>query len=61
MLLLDAGQPAFASPNHAAEQFLGLSMQQLSHMGLGDLLPADHRLFALIEQVRQNGVTISDP
>ncbi len=50
----------FRFANHAAEQFMGLSMQQLSHMGLSDLLPADHPLFALIMQVRQTGVTISD-
>ena len=39
---------------------LGLSMQQLSHMALTDLLPADHPLFALIEQVRNQGITIAD-
>ena len=59
VLLLDAAS-RFRFANHAAEQFLGLSMQQLSHMGLADLLPGDHPLFALIEQVRQQGVTISD-
>ncbi len=51
VLLLDPAN-RFRFANHAAEQFLGLSMQQLSHMGLSDLLPADHPLFALIEQVR---------
>ena len=59
VLLLDAAS-RFRFANHAAEQFLGLSMQQLSHMGLADLLPGDHPLFALIDQVRQQGVTISD-
>ncbi len=59
VLLLDAAN-RFRFANHAAEQFLGLSMQQLSHMGLADLLPGDHPLFALIEQVRQHGITISD-
>ena len=59
VLLLDAAN-RFRFANHAAEQFLGLSMQQLSNMGLADLLPGDHPLFAQIEQVRQHGITISD-
>ena len=59
VVLLDAAN-RFRFVNHAAEQFLGLSMQQLSHMALGDLLPADSQLFALISQVREHGITISD-
>ncbi len=59
VVLLDAGN-GFRFANHAAEQFLGLSMQQLSHLGLVDLLPADHPLFALLGQVRQHGITIAD-
>ncbi len=59
VLLLDPVN-RFRFANHAAEHFLGLSMQQLSHMGLLDLLPGDHPLFALLDQVRHNGVTISD-
>ncbi len=59
VVLLD-GENQFRFANHAAEQFLGLSMQQLSHMSLADLLPADHPLFALIQQVRQHGITIAD-
>ena len=59
VLLLDRDN-RFRFANHAAEQFLGLSLQQLSHLGLADLLPRDHRLFALLAQVRQNGNTISD-
>ncbi len=39
---------------------MGLSLQQLSQMGLSDLLPADHPLFPLIEQVRSGGGTIAD-
>ena len=58
-VLLD-GDNRFRFANHAAEQFLGLSMQQLSHLGLADLLPADHPLIALIGQVRQHGITIAD-
>ncbi len=59
VLLLDKDD-RFRFANHAAEQFLGLSMQQLSHMRLVDLLPADHPLFALLAQVRQHGITIAD-
>ena len=59
VVLLD-GDNRFRFANHAAEQFLGLSMQQLSHLGLADLLPADHPLIALIGQVRQHGITIAD-
>ncbi len=59
VLLLDA-ESRFRFANHAAEQFLGLSMQQLSHMALSDLLPGDHPLFALLGQVRQHGTTIAD-
>ncbi|WP_408836646.1 two-component system sensor histidine kinase NtrB [Acidisphaera sp. L21] len=59
VVLLDADN-RFRFANHAAEQFLGLSMQQLSHMGLKDLLPEDHPLFDLIGQVRQHGITIAD-
>ena len=59
VLMLDAAN-RFRFANHAAEQFLGLSMHQLANLGLTDLLPADHPLFALIGQVRQNGTTISD-
>src|ERR1700744_2160576 len=43
ILLLD-GDNRFRFANHAAEQFLGLSMHQLSHMDLRDLLPADNPL-----------------
>ncbi len=59
VVLLDEVE-RFRFANHAAEQFLGLSMQQLSHLTLRDLLPADHPLFALILQVRQHGITIAD-
>jgi two-component system nitrogen regulation sensor histidine kinase GlnL len=59
ILLLDA-ENRFRFANPAAEQFMGLSLQQLSQMGLKDLLPADHPLFPLIEQVRSGGGTIAD-
>ena len=50
----------FRYANHAAEQFLGLSMVQLTHLALSDLLPPDNPIFQLIGQVRENEVTISD-
>ena len=59
VVLLDPAN-RFRFANHAAEQFLGLSMQQLSHMTLTDLLSADHPLIALIGQVRHHGITIAD-
>jgi two-component system nitrogen regulation sensor histidine kinase GlnL len=59
VLLLDATN-RFRYANHAAEQFLGLSLVQLAQHGLDDLVPADSPIFLLIEQVRLNGVTISE-
>jgi two-component system nitrogen regulation sensor histidine kinase GlnL len=59
VLLLDATN-RFRYANHAAEQFLGLSLVQLAQHGLEELVPADSPIFLLIEQVRQNGVTISE-
>jgi two-component system nitrogen regulation sensor histidine kinase GlnL len=59
VVLLDR-QNRFRFVNHAAEQFLGVSVPQLAQMQLSDLLPADNPLFSLIDQVRQTGVTVSD-
>ena len=59
VLLLD-GANRFRYANHAAEQFLGLSLAQLTQQGLADLVPADNPIFLLIGQVRDNGVTISE-
>ena len=50
----------FRFANHAAEQFLGISASGLSHLRLRDLVPEDNPLFLLIEQVRNNGATVSD-
>ena len=59
VVLLDAaGRFRFA--NHAAEQFLGVSLMQLRQMTLASLLPEDNPLFALLAQVRQQGSTIFD-
>jgi two-component system nitrogen regulation sensor histidine kinase GlnL len=59
VLLLDKDN-RFRFANHAAEQFLGLSMVQLAQHRLGDLLPGDNPIFQLIEQVRLTEATISD-
>ncbi len=59
ILLMDADN-RFRFANHAAEQFIGLSLQQLVQMGLTDLLPQDNPLFPLIDQVRRDGGTIAD-
>ena len=50
----------FRFANQAAEQFLGISMSQLSAMRLSDLLPEDSPIFALIAQVRAAEAPISD-
>ena len=59
VILLDA-EDRFRFVNHAAEQFLGLSQQQLANLRLSDLLPADNPVFAMMAQVRQTGATIAD-
>jgi two-component system nitrogen regulation sensor histidine kinase GlnL len=59
VVLLDKDNK-FRFANHAAEQFLGLSMVQLAQHRLGDIVPADSPLFALIAQVRESEATISD-
>ena len=59
VVLLDA-QNGFRQANPAAEQFLGISLSQLRHLRLTDLVPEDSPLFLLIEQVRLHGVTICE-
>ncbi|MDR3524044.1 MAG: ATP-binding protein [Acetobacteraceae bacterium] len=50
----------FRFANQAAEQFFGLSAAQLTAHRLGDLLPEDNPIFALVAQVRRADVTISE-
>ena len=50
----------FRQANHAAEQFLGISLSGLSHLRLNDLVPADNPLFLLIEQVRQMEASVTN-
>ena len=57
VLMLDA-QHRIRYANGAAEPFFGMSKSQLRLLRLTTLLPADHPLFLLIEQVRSTGVTI---
>jgi two-component system nitrogen regulation sensor histidine kinase GlnL len=59
VILLDP-ENRFRYVNLAAEQFLGMSAASLAQLRLSDLVPADHPLFLLIEQVRQTEATIAD-
>jgi len=59
VLLLDRDN-RFRFANHAAEQFLGLSMVQLVQHRLSDIVPEDNPIFPLIAQVRESEATISD-
>ena len=58
-LLLD-GENRFLYANQAAENFLGLSMLQLSQIALEALLPSDNPLFSLLRLVRLHGTSIAD-
>ena len=57
--LVDA-ENRFRYANPAAEQFFALSITQLRHMGVADLVAPDSPLFALIGQVRSGEVVVSD-
>ena len=59
VVLLDAGN-RFRFANPAAEQFFQLSSANLAQMGLGELIPPDSRLFALVDQVRTLDAPVSD-
>jgi two-component system nitrogen regulation sensor histidine kinase GlnL len=59
IMLIDA-QDRFRYANHAAEQFLGISVAQLEHMSLQDIVASDNPLFLLLAQVRRSDVTVSD-
>jgi two-component system nitrogen regulation sensor histidine kinase GlnL len=50
----------FRAANPAAEEFFGISVAQLRHLSLGDLVPADSALFAIVEQVRAGDVTVAE-
>ncbi len=59
VVLLDKDN-RFRFANHAAEQFLGLSLVQLAQHQLGDIVPLDNPIFLLIGTVRESEATISD-
>ena len=59
VVLLDADN-RFAYANHAAEQFLGISVAQLAPLRLNDLVPEDNPVFMLIGYARRGEATISD-
>jgi two-component system nitrogen regulation sensor histidine kinase GlnL len=46
--------------NHAAEQFFDASATHLQGARLGELLAADSPLFAILQQVRQGGASVSE-
>lgn len=58
-ILLD-GDNRFRYANQAAELFLGVSLLQLGQLTLGAFVPSDHPIFAMLDQVRAEGLTISD-
>ncbi|MBL6457789.1 PAS domain-containing protein [Belnapia sp. T6] len=58
-VVLDA-EDRFRYANPAAELFFQLSSASLAVLRLGDLLPPDSRLFALLAQVRQHEAPVSD-
>jgi two-component system nitrogen regulation sensor histidine kinase GlnL len=54
------GENRFRFANPAAELFFQLSQASLGGMALGELLPPDNRLFALIDQVRRLDSPVAD-
>ncbi len=59
VVMLDAeNQIRYA--NQAAEQALGLSLQQLVQLGISDVVAADSPLLLLVNHARAHGMTISD-
>ena len=59
VVLLDA-EDRFRFANQAAEQFFGVSVQQLGNWRLQDLLPPDSPIFLLLGQARASDFSISD-
>ncbi|MCG7360454.1 ATP-binding protein [Roseomonas sp. ACRSG] len=59
VVVLDASN-RFLSANPAAEQFFQLSFASLAQHRLSDLIPSDTRLFALVDQVRNQDAPVSD-
>lgn len=59
VVVLDA-ENRFRSANPAAEQFFQLSFGSLAQITLEELVPPDSRLFALVDQVRNQDAPVSD-
>ncbi|MBN8908276.1 MAG: tRNA-dihydrouridine synthase, partial [Rhodospirillales bacterium] len=59
VVLLDADN-RFVYANHAAEQFLGISVAQLAPLRLDDLVPRDNPIFMLMGYARRGEATVSD-
>jgi two-component system, NtrC family, nitrogen regulation sensor histidine kinase GlnL len=59
VVLLDVDN-RFVYANHAAEQFLGISVAQLAPLRLNDLVPEDNPVFMLIGYARRGEATVSD-
>jgi two-component system nitrogen regulation sensor histidine kinase GlnL len=53
-------QDAFCSVNYAAEEFFGSSRALLLDAKLGEILPADHPIFLVLERARHNGLTVAE-
>jgi two-component system nitrogen regulation sensor histidine kinase GlnL len=54
------GEDRFCFANPAAEQFFHLSASSLAMHSLRDFLPADNRLFSLLDQVRRHEAPVHD-
>jgi two-component system, NtrC family, nitrogen regulation sensor histidine kinase GlnL len=50
----------FRAANPAAEAFFGISVAQLRHLSLGDLVAADSPLLSIVEQVRAHDLTVAE-
>ncbi|HST75073.1 MAG TPA: ATP-binding protein [Acetobacteraceae bacterium] len=59
VVLLDTDN-RFVYANHAAEQFLGISVAQLAPLRLNDLVPQDNPIFMLMGYARRGEATVSD-
>ena len=58
-VMLDAND-RFRAANPAGEQFFSLSLSQLRHLTIGEVIPHDSPIFAMLAQVRDHGVTIQE-
>lgn len=59
-LLVVGEDRAVLFANMAAEQFFGVSSSYLRRVGLGQILPDDSQVMALVDQVLQTGTAVSE-